>query len=490
MVSYESRLFCRLDGSSPEVCHQQRTLTLMSWGLLSANKVPVFDEATQMAADTLEMPLGLLGFPSRDSQWFKSTVGLSRFGVMNTLVRDRRLPYLDSFCQYVIDSQQPLAIANTAIHATFTNSALTQHYGIASYLGVPLMTSTGQCLGTLEVMDLQARNFSQQDVVFLELLARWCMSEFERGRHLNPLPFSAVSNRNSPSTLPPGPSEPLPADAGTAPSTGETVPASHEALPQAQQLSYRIIQIKYELLTCLVEELRNPITPVLGMASVLKKETFGSLSPKQKEYLDVIYQSGQTLTALVSEILDLGDLREMNPTLNLSAVDIEMLCQQAINTLTPKAEHRDQQFRLTVGPGTRIWQLDKDKVRQILYYLMFSLMQSINPGSTIRLHVSRKPAKLAIAVWASHPWLGEGFPYADLLRSSQSVTDEISGAESTSVLSQSLSPASDGTPKREQLALSLSCQLAELHGGKLMVQGSTDSGYRFVVSLPQLPVSS
>lgn len=39
---------------------------------------------------------------------------------------------------------------------------------------------------------------------------------------------------------------------------------------------------------------------------------------------------------------------------------------------------------------------------------------------------------------------------------------------------------------RESLGLLLSCHLAQLHKGQISVQGLAESGYRYVVSLPQL----
>jgi hypothetical protein len=37
---------------------------------------------------------------------------------------------------------------------------------------------------------------------------------------------------------------------------------------------------------------------------------------------------------------------------------------------------------------------------------------------------------------------------------------------------------------RESLGLLLSCQLAEFHKGQISIQGSIESGYRYVLSLP------
>ena len=44
--------------------------------------------------------------------------------------------------------------------------------------------------------------------------------------------------------------------------------------------------------------------------------------------------------------------------------------------------------------------------------------------------------------------------------------------------------AQSGGVSRETLGLLLSCQLAELHGGEITIQGSPESGYRYVFSLP------
>jgi signal transduction histidine kinase len=41
-----------------------------------------------------------------------------------------------------------------------------------------------------------------------------------------------------------------------------------------------------------------------------------------------------------------------------------------------------------------------------------------------------------------------------------------------------------GNLSRESLGLLLSCHLAELHNGEIVIQGSSESGYRYVVSLP------
>jgi light-regulated signal transduction histidine kinase (bacteriophytochrome) len=143
------------------------------------------------------------------------------------------------------------------------------------------------------------------------------------------------------------------------------------------------------------------------MANVVGREIYGPLTSKQKEYLEIIQHSGRYLLSLVNEISELGTLDDSTLKLNLTSVDIEMLCQQVINTLEEVANRRAK-ISLSVEPGrSRSWILDKDKVRQLLYHLVLvSVIQTANTGSIIRIHVSHKSDGLNLAVGVSHPWLG------------------------------------------------------------------------------------
>ena len=54
-------------------------------------------------------------------------------------------------------------------------------------------------------------------------------------------------------------------------------------------------------------------------------------------------------------------------------------------------------------------------------------------------------------------------------------------------------PENDQLPSQksqELLGLILSCHLVESHGGKIMVQGSSESGYRYVLMLPKIGTDS
>jgi signal transduction histidine kinase len=481
MINPDNRLFCRLDGLTVSTREQQRMLAIEKLGLIEPESVPVFEEAVQTAAHFLNAPICILALMEQEYQKFKSAVGLSRLGLMNELATSRQFPRTESFCTHVVDSHQVLVVEDALSHPMLASSSLSYRYGIRAYLGIPLITSNGLCVGTLAVMDLVPRQFTSRDFEFLELTTRWVMSEFERKQSSSHKLVEQSEPRDS---------------------------------PQAANVSVAD-QLKVQLLSQLTQELRTPLTSVMGMASILTREIYGPLTSKQKEYLTIIHNSGQYLLSLVNEILELSDLSHCNQTLNLASVDIEMLCQQAINTLEQAAHRREQQIRLSVEPGHRIWLLDKEKIRQMLYHLIFSVMQFSNAGSTVRLHISFRVNTLNIAVWVSHPWLGEGLPYAEMYSNLLSAgaganvgegisednralynsdTSDFSGwnARLTAVEEEiertALGKAALNSSEsmNQNLGLLLSQYLAEVHGGRLSIQGTLDSGYRYLISLPQM----
>jgi signal transduction histidine kinase len=471
MVIPENRLFCRLDGATAQARSQRRIDVLTNLGLLEPESSAVFEEAVQTAVQLIELPIGILSIVEPERELIKSATGLSRLGVVNAVARERQWAIADSFGVHVADSQQVLVLRDTLDHPAFASSVMVQQYGIRAYLGAPLISAAGDCVGVLAVLSTEPYEFSQQDVEFLVLNARLAMSEYERQR----LDREQTSrSQTGPTKIGFNPS--IVQDSGFG--SFNTV-----APPVANPL-------KFELLAQLTQELRTPLTSVMGMASVLTREVYGPLTSKQKEYLDIIHHSGEYLLSLVQEVLDLSNLDLNQQTLNLTSLDIEMLCQQATATLDQAASRRDQQIRLTVEPGNRIWYLDKDKIRQMLYHLIFSVVYSAAAGSIVRLHVSNKGSGLRLTVWTSHPHLGEGGAfggdsYFDADYGGGDDRFAQSGKGGVAVLAPPKAVAKTEGYQRN-LGLLLTRQVVEMHGGDIQIQGSGVPGYRYVITLPRL----
>ncbi len=450
----------------------KRLSLLAASGLLHYQSLPEFDEAVKTAAKFLEVPICIVSIPDRHYQWIKASLGWSQLAVFDETPQPKKISHQDAFCTRVVETEQVLSLRDTATDPTYTNSMFLQEWGIRAYLGVPLFTRYNTeengskqeriCIGTLAVMDLAPRSFSDKDIQFLQLVASNAMKDVESLR-------------------------------------------LHNIQPTTERFLHQ------ELITDLLNELRNPLSSIMGMTSVLNSEIYGALKTKQKEYLDTIYSSGQYLLALVEEVLELRQLDSGLSQIQTTPVDIEMLCQQVVKNLEPLAARSRQQLQLTVEPGDRIWFVDRTKLRQILYHLTLSVIKAAEASCTIRLHVSRHDDHLNIAVWFSHLWLGDGIPAPENYPCYLPVPKTQPATEATTSRKRKNSPTQDPAANlfapqvvpmeqlleqmqlernkentRDLLELWLSCQLTSMHGGQIWVKGTSELGYRYIVSLPQV----
>ncbi|WP_017660020.1 GAF domain-containing sensor histidine kinase [Baaleninema simplex] len=460
---------------------QQRLQALVDSGLLEMESIPPFEEAVQTVARALDVPIAVVGLLDRDWQWItaRSLDAREDLTALATLKRTKRS---ESFCNHIVETQQLLSIRDTASHSEFAHRFLVGQYGVRAYLGVPLVSAAGHCFGTLAVMDLAPRRFAKREVQFVELAARLAMREVERM-------YASIETLAETRSPMPMPATPLATSS-----------------PLEDILSTN--QIKTELLDRLLQELRTPLTSVMGMTSVLNREIYGPLRRKQKEYLKIIHDSGQYLLSLVEEILMLRSLKESSAARSLTSIDMEMLCQQVLKTLEPVARRREQQINESVEAVDRIWTLDKDLVQQILYHAVSRVVHAAETGCTVRVRVARTPEDaMELSVWASHPWLGESLPASELelcgipvpenvaepndgvLDDSTPLPDRILAWEENDRDRQAIEvlPELEKIPlerSREKLGLLFAAQLVRLHGGTMTVRGSPKTGYRYVVTLP------
>ena len=435
---------------------------------------PLFEEATQTAARFLKIPICFVGIMAPDALVLKAAVGLSQLGLMNPLARTRRLPLQDSLATAVWQTRRSLVLPTIEDQTPFAESYLVQEYGIRCYMGVPLLTSEGTCLGLLAAMDTAPREFSAEAIAMMELLARWSVSEYER---------SALAAALSANTV-------------AAPSPIAVAPPTTAIAGEAQLLD----TVRLTLMSQLTQDMRSPLTTITGMANMLSREIYGTLTPKQREYADIVRNSSQHLLEIANEVLDLSSLAPHIQPLQPTSADVDMIGQHVQRMLAPLAEKNNQEIRLTVEPGLRLWTLDRDLVRQALYHLLFSIIQMAGEGGIIRGHSTERDNRLNITLWMSHPWLGEGLPsimatlYESLGTAAQEaevlallLTQEAGSPDPTAA---GADPEADWPLKqetlqaRETLSLLLSRHLIEHHGGTLTLQGGAESGYRFLIVLP------
>jgi signal transduction protein with GAF and PtsI domain len=140
---------------------------LRAANLLDTPPEEVFDQLARLACRIMEAPIALVSLVDQERQFFKSCIG----PLPEQIQSERETPLTHSFCRYAVESGRELIIEDARAHPLVTNNPMTTEHGMGAYAGFPLVTSAGQTLGTLCVLDTKPRKWSQSQLEQLASIA-------------------------------------------------------------------------------------------------------------------------------------------------------------------------------------------------------------------------------------------------------------------------------------------------------------------------------
>src|SRR6201999_2063615 len=98
-------------------------------------------------------------------------------------------------------------------------------------------------------------------------------------------------------------------------------------------------QAKSRFLANMSHELRTPLNAVIGFTDLMRQQMFGALgSDRYREYTTLIYDSGQLLLDLISDMLDMAKIEAGKLELNYERVDLSGTIEDSIRLLSGRAE--------------------------------------------------------------------------------------------------------------------------------------------------------
>jgi signal transduction histidine kinase/HPt (histidine-containing phosphotransfer) domain-containing protein len=215
-------------------------------------------------------------------------------------------------------------------------------------------------------------------------------------------------------------------------------------------------------------ELRTPLIGVLGMADILADT---NLDLHQRELVDVIRTSGETLLLIINDILDLSKFESGKLELEAIPFVLRDVVDQAMDLLAPMAFGKGLEISSWLDPRIALTVVgDITRVRQVLLNLLNNAIKFTSHGE-IYLRVEPS-ADMDNMVHFCVEDTGLGIPPEKLDR-----------------LFQSFSQADASTNRRfggTGLGLSICHNLTALMGGRMWVESTVGKGsqFYFVISLP------
>lgn len=148
----------------------QRIAAVRRYDILDTPPDGAFDRITALAARRFDVPISIVSIVDEDRIWFKSHHGLP----ISQIDREPGL------CASAILGDAAHVVTDASIDArTLANPLVAGEFGLRFYAGVPLKTSDGFNLGTLCVIDFEARPVDQRQLDDLTDLAAIVMDQLE-----------------------------------------------------------------------------------------------------------------------------------------------------------------------------------------------------------------------------------------------------------------------------------------------------------------------
>jgi len=162
------------------------------------------------------------------------------------------------------------------------------------------------------------------------------------------------------------------------------------ALIEAKQQAEAATVAKSNFLASMSHEIRTPLNGVLGMAQSLVAD---GLSESQREKVNVILESGKTLTALLNDVLDLSKIEAGKIEIAAVDGDLTVTFERLRQLFLQRAVERGLNVDLQMAPGmpTKL-HYDPVRVRQCVGNLLSNAIKFTERG-VVKMAVSAEEAE-------------------------------------------------------------------------------------------------
>ncbi|MCG8667777.1 MAG: response regulator [Pseudomonadales bacterium] len=234
---------------------------------------------------------------------------------------------------------------------------------------------------------------------------------------------------------------------------------SLKKLDRAQEES----RAKSRFLATMSHEIRTPMNGVIGMTELLQTT---SMEPQQRQYVEVISNSGKALLNIINDILDYSKIEAGKLELEEVDYDLDKLCLDVASVFSLTSEKKQLEFLVSIKPGTPTFvKGDPARLRQILLNLIGNAFKFTQSGG------------IYLRIFSESDESGQHQLKFEIQDTGIGMTPEQMNS-----LFEAFNQADSSTTRKfggTGLGLSISKSLAELMGGEIGVESESGIGSKF-----------
>ena len=320
-----------------------------------------------------------------------------------------------------------VAFARTPVVADISGLETSSEFAperIRSLIGAPLRAS-GRLVGVIHAGTAEVREFSEEDVILLQLIADRVAHAIDRIRLLD---------------------------------------AERTARAEAELAN----RAKMEFLAMMSHELRTPLNAIAGYAELLETGLRGPLNATQLADVQAIHRNERHLLSLIEEVLTFAKIDAGRIRFDPENVRVSAALASMADLIAPQMEQKQLDYHLAACDRNLAVFADVEKLQQILLNLLSNAVKFTPPGGRVMMSADlANDAMVEIRVRDT----GIGIPQDKLETIFEPFVQ----------LDQALTRTASGTG----LGLAISRDLARAMNGDLVVYSEDGAGAEFVLTLPR-----
>ncbi|MGE0812750.1 MAG: ATP-binding protein [Vicinamibacterales bacterium] len=256
--------------------------------------------------------------------------------------------------------------------------------------------------------------------------------------------------------------------------------SDRDALAEARQVAERMMlledvrhlhelnRLKSEFVAEASHELRTPLAS-LQLGLDLLHEQLATLTPRQREIVDLCRGDGERLAKLARDLLDLSRLESGQRPPRRTAVAVEALVRGAVEPLRRQGDARGVTLVVDVPPGLPPVYADRAQIERVLTNLVSNALRATPAGGRVTVAASAEEEKVAFRV------IDTGVGIA---------------AEHHARIFEPFVQIAGGARGGAGLGLAISRRIVEAHDGAITVRSAPGAGSTFTFTVPRAGATS